>query len=191
MSFFKRDDPETRRAENEGYSNLGLNQRTISIIGLVVLGLIVAALFVLPRLGGGSEVASAPTPVPQTGQVGGANTNPGTQASNVALGTLVAAANVDRDGCPVNTVQNFRPNDNIYVVAPNSAVPAGTSIFVRLYHDGQVLEDAPEIRADQNYNNTCINFVFESVAGGFAPGLYEAEFFVNGNAYDTVRFEVR
>ncbi|MBZ0302806.1 MAG: hypothetical protein K8J31_23885, partial [Anaerolineae bacterium] len=79
----------------------------------------------------------------------------------------------------------------VYIVAPYSDVPAGTSVFVRLYQDGTPIEDTSEIQADQDYHNTCLNFVFEPIEGTFDPGSYEAEFFVNGNPAQSVNFEIR
>jgi hypothetical protein len=62
---------------------------------------------------------------------------------------------------------------------------------VRLYRDGQPIEDAPELVADRDYTNTCINFVFEAVNQPFQPGAYEAQFIVNGNPGPSVTFNVQ
>lgn len=162
-------------------SGFKLDGRTIGI-GLLIL---VAALIFLPRILN-----------PGTSN----NTNPGdtvydpnqnVQSSDIRLGQPVLSPAVDRDGCAVETATSFDATDQFYVVAPNSYVPAGTSVFVRLYHEGTPVEDAPEITADQDYTNTCINFVFEPTNGSFEPGNYEAEFYVNGNAAQTVSFNIR
>jgi hypothetical protein len=161
-----------------------LNGRTIAI-GVVIL---LAAIFILPRLFNTDSVA-------QPNQPSLGNENFGNQNQpldgNIALGNPVSAAAVDRDGCPVETTSQFSASNDIYVVAPNSSVPQGTSVFVRLYREGQPIEDAPEIIADRDYDNTCINFVFEPVNQPFESGSYEAEFFINGNAADTISFDVR
>lgn len=110
---------------------------------------------------------------------------------NVDLGNVVTASGIDRDGCATNTTSTFDADQPIYVVAENSTVSEGTTVFVRLYHEGEVVEDAPEIQANQNYDNTCINFVFEPTGADFEPGEYEAEFVINGNLADRITFDVR
>jgi hypothetical protein len=107
------------------------------------------------------------------------------------LGRVVSASAIDRDGCATDSTSIFGAFEPVYVVAEDSAVPSGTSVFVRLYHEGTPVEDAPEITADQDYDNTCINFVFEPEGAAFDPGSYEAEFIINGNPANTVSFEIR
>ncbi|HEX2907867.1 MAG TPA: hypothetical protein VHO69_13445 [Phototrophicaceae bacterium] len=161
------------------------NTRTLLIIGLVV---IVGALFIIPRLNqGGAQDEVLPTV-----QAPNSNAPLNNNTGNAQIGTVLAASGVDRDGCAVNTASVFEPVEQVYVVAENSYVAAGTTVFVRLYQDGQAIEDAPEITADQDYNNSCINFVFEPETGArFERGQYEAEFIVNGNAAASVQFQIR
>jgi hypothetical protein len=161
-------------------TGLKLDGRTL-LIGAIV---VIAALFILPRLLNTSGV-DVDNPGTTTQNQPSEDLNP-----NVNLGNPVTAAGIDRDGCPTNSTSTFNGNDDIYVVAPGSDIPAGTAVFVSLYHNGQRIEDAPEITADQDYTNTCLNFVFEPVDGPFQPGNYEAEFVINGNAADTVTFTV-
>ena len=161
-------------------------------IGLLVVFLCAGALL-LPRLFGGV--------------FGGDNTDIGAQSvptspadvdnppvvnstGNVDLGPLVVTTAVDRDGCPVDDVNRLDNVDAFYVVAPNSEVAANTDVFARLYRDGGAVEDVPIITADRDYSNTCINFIFEHLDGSFPPGEYEVEFWVNGNAYDSVTFRI-
>lgn len=157
--------------------NFKLDGRTI-VIGLL---LIVAAVIFLPRLfnTGGDNI-------PETNNTGDLDPN-----EAVEIGSPVTALAIDRDGCPTQTTSTFEPADEVYVVAPNSDVPTDTEVFVRLYHNDTPVEDAPQIVADQDYNNTCINFVFEPVDGGFDPGSYEAEFIINGNPGPSVNFVIR
>lgn len=170
------------------------NTRVLLIVGLIV---IVGALFIIPRLGPGdasdqtnrlddnNEVLPPLSGDRQTGSSGTTN-------SGVQLGRITAAASVDRDGCPVDATNRFEPVEQVYVVAEDSTIPAGTLVFVRLYLNDQPVEDAPEITADQDYNNSCVNFVFEPETGArFEPGSYEAEFIVNGNPVDSVQFQIR
>lgn len=160
--------------------------------GLMVLGLIaLAAVFLLPRLGdllGGSNNQIDPNLNNNVEAV-----NPAGAQSSYRLGNLVAADSIDRDGCAVEAVSTFANGTGpVYVVAEDSMIPAGTNIFARLYLDGQPVEDTEAIVSDQNYDSTCIYFAFEP-DGTFelAPGRYEAEFIVNGNAIDVVNFNVQ
>ena len=111
--------------------------------------------------------------------------------TGINLGRVVSATGIDRDGCPVEITSTFEASESVYVIAEGSDVPRGTTVFVRLYHDGQPIEDAPEITADQDYNNTCINFVFEPEGSNFDPGNYEAEFIINGIPTESASFEIR
>lgn len=158
----------------------GLNSRTI-LIGILIVA---AAVIFLPRL---FNTSSAPTTTDtQQSPVDNQPLDP-----NVNLGQLVLAGGVDRDGCPTDTRSTFEPNESVYVIAQGSDIPQGTSIFVRLYREGQPVEDAPEITADRDYNNSCVNFVFDPEGSAFDPGQYEAEFIINGNQADTISFDVR
>jgi hypothetical protein len=163
--------------------------RTILIVGLVV----VAALIFLPQL---FNTNNAPATVPndqnfnQPVNPPAQNNNP--SAASAQLGPVVAAAQVDRDNCPVNSSSTFSGNQRINVVAQNSSVAQGTTVFVRLFRDGQPVEDAPQITADQAYTNSCISFVFQPRNGTtFDAGNYEAQFIVNGNPGPSVQFQVR
>ncbi|HLV37596.1 MAG TPA: hypothetical protein VKY59_20930 [Spirillospora sp.] len=152
-------------------NQMKVDGKTIGI-GLLIL---VAVVFVLPRLF----------------NTGGATTPDTIEQGDIQVGRPVSAASVDRDGCPVNVTTNFAPDEQIYIVAPQTDVPAGTAVFVRLYHNGMAIEDTVEILADQDYRNTCINFVFEPVDGTFDPGSYEAEFYINGNPAESVSFAIQ
>ncbi len=154
-----------------------LDGRTIGIGILILIG----AVILLPQLFNNPAAVNDPNAV----------YDEPVNAEDIQIGNPVSAAAIDRNGCPVNQTASFAANEDVYIVAPNTDVPAGTSVFVRLYHNGTPVEDAPEIQADQDYQNTCINFVFEPVDGDFDPGSYEAEFFINGNPADTIGFEIR
>ncbi len=80
----------------------------------------------------------------------------------------------------------------LYVVAEDSVIAQGTDIFVRWYYEGEVYEESDEITADQNYTDTCIGFSLEAdEINALRAGDYEAEFIVNGNAANTVDFQVQ
>ncbi len=168
--------------------NLKLSRTTI-IIGLIIL---VGAMFFLPRVLG-SNNSNNDNNSPNVSNPGTGN-QPSNQVqdSGANLGQIVTATSLDRDGCAADSSTTFNTSGPIYVVAENSEVQQGTSIFVRLYYQGQPIEDLPQITADQDYNNTCINFVFEPTQGAaFQPGQYEAEFIVNGNQAQSVTFQVQ
>ena len=155
-----------------------MNQRNIVIIGLVVL----AAVFLLPRLFNNDNGGNNNNNVP--------NNQTRDTESNINIGDVVVSPNITNAGCASDPTGTFDANDRIYLVAENATVPAGTTVFGRLYYDGEVVTDADEITASNALNNGCFNIWFEDV-NGFDPGEYEAQFFINGNAADTVTFEVR
>ena len=156
---------------------------TTIIIGIVV---VLAVLFLASRLfsGGGTDNPSVSAPINDSQPVQD-NSDP-----NLNLGSVLVAENVDRDGCAVDVTDSFGNNDTIYAVLGDSAVPQGTTVFARLYHDGVALEDSAETTADQDYTNVCVNFAFDNNAG-WDEGEYEVEFWVNGNAYQSASFTVR
>lgn len=163
----------------------GTQNRSQSIILIIVL--VVGAIFLLPRLFGNTSTPTTTTNNPTIPQ----QQNPASDTANIQLGAPVSAVGVDRNGCATDTSSTFSGSDSIYVVAPNSNVPQGTRIFVRLYRDNNAIEDAPEITADKDYVQNCINFVFSPTGRDFAPGTYEAQFYVNGNAASSVTFNVQ
>jgi hypothetical protein len=157
---------------------------TTIIIGIVV---VLVVLFIASRLfsgGGGTDNPSVSAPVDDSQPVQD-NSDP-----NLNLGSVVVAENVDRDGCAVDVTDSFDDNDTIYAVLTDSAVPQGTTVFARLYHDGVALEDSDESTAADDYTNVCVNFAFDNSAG-WDEGEYEVEFWVNGNAYQSASFTVR
>ncbi len=110
--------------------------------------------------------------------------------TELAIGPFYSTAEVDQNGCPERALAYFRPEDAIYISAETSQIPAGTEIFVRLIFAGNPIEDTAPLVADQDLT-TCVWFVFERTrAGGFAPGDYQAEVYVNGERFETVRFTV-
>jgi len=158
--------------------------------GTLVIGLIlfVAAMFILPQLLDSGDDSNAsirqaddlPAGVPPENVLG------------ADIGPIYSAASVDRNGCAVDHTTTFERSDTIFVVAEDSDVPAGATLFVRLYQGDTPVEDTQEITADQDYSDTCVNFLFEPVEGAaFEPGDYEAELFVNGNPAGSVSFAIR
>jgi hypothetical protein len=115
------------------------------------------------------------------------------QSSNIEVGQLVSSSGIDRDGCPVDNESTFSPSDEIFVVATDSDIPAGTDVFARLFKGDQPVEDSVVITADQDYEDTCIYLAFEATSGAeiLDRGSYEAQLIVNGNPGPTVSFEVQ
>ncbi len=153
---------------------------------IIVVVIVIAAALLLPRLFG-NNTPTTQTNAPAIPQ----QQNPASDNANIQLGAPVSAVGIDRNGCPTDTTSTFSPSDSIYVVAPNSNVPQGTTLFVRLFRDNNPVEDAPQITADKDYIQNCINFVFSPTGRDFTPGTYEAQFFVNGNAASSVTFNVQ
>jgi hypothetical protein len=154
----------------------------ILIIGVIV----VAAIVLLPRLFN-NNAATNQTTLPSVSQPNSSTTS----NSNINLGSPVAATGIDQNGCATSTASTFSANNSIYVVAPNSDVPQGTTLFVRLYRDNNAIEDTPQITADKDYVKNCINFVFQPTGAAFTPGSYQAQFYVNGNPGTSVSFNVQ
>jgi hypothetical protein len=152
------------------------------IIGIIVVLVVV---FIASRLfGGGGDVNPTNAPANEDQPVQN-NSDP-----NLNLGSVVVASNVDRDGCALDVTDTFDDNDTIYAVLGDSAIPQGTTVFARLYHDNQAVEDSDETTSDQDYSNVCVNFAFDN-SQGWDSGEYEVEFWVNGNAYQSAPFTVR
>ena len=149
---------------------------SIALAALVICG----AVILLPRLFGSGD---------NTNEVN--DIEPQNVDDSVFLGDLVVAEQIDANGCPVDSVSSLNNTEQFYIVAPDSSLPEGTTMFARLYRDGVAVEDLPLITANQDYSDTCVNFVFETVDGDdFEEGEYQAEFWVNGNSYNSVRFDI-
>lgn len=106
------------------------------------------------------------------------------------LGRTYAATGVDSAGCPAGGTGLFYPDEPVYVALEESSLPRGTELYARLNYEGRPIEDSQPIRADRDLQS-CAWFVFEPGRGGFDPGQYSAEIFVNGQRADQVSFEVR
>ena len=155
---------------------------TIAVAILMICG----AIYLFPRIFGGNDTAEPTDNVDSGNEVADSQSASG----DIDLGDLQISEAIDRDNCAVDSVSDLSNVDSFYVIAPNSQVPEGTTIFARLYRDGEAIEDLDPITANQDYDSTCISFAFESSSGDFEEGDYEAEFFVNGNSYDTISFSI-
>jgi hypothetical protein len=158
---------------------------TIAVAILMICG----AIYLFPRIFGGGDGNTEQA----NDQVEDTNNDAQSSASSddIDLGSLEISEGIDRDGCATEEVSSLNDVESFYVVAPNSAFPETTTIFARLYRDDEIVEDLPAITANQDYNNTCVNFVFETSNGrDFPSGDYTVEFFVNGNSYSSTDFEI-
>jgi hypothetical protein len=174
--------------------------RTAAIVTIVVIiGLLLLGRFVTGMMGNNNTPTTSDT-INNTNS-GNTQLNPQNNTTNNTnntldtsnLGPVVAAQNIDRDNCAVDATTSFDDNDPIYVVLEDSQLEKGTSMFARMYKDGNAIEDTRELVAEQDYNNTCVSFVFEPTdrAEVWDAGNYEVEFYINGNAYQSTSFQIR
>jgi len=171
--------------------------RTAAIVTIVVIiGLLLLGRFVTGMMGNNNTPTTNDTNTTNTTTTNNNNTlNPqnNTTTNTDDLGPVVAAQNIDRDGCAVDATTSFDSNDEIYVVLEDSALPRNTSMFARLYKDNVAIEDTDQLVTEEDYNNVCVNFVFEPTdnAEVWDDGNYEVEFYVNGKAYQSTSFQIR
>jgi len=174
--------------------------RTAAIVTIVVIiGLLLLGRFVTGMMSDNNSPTTSDT-INNTNNTNNGNTplNPQNNNTNNTidtrnLGPVVAAQGIDRDGCAVDATTSFDSNDEIYVVLEDSALPRNTSMFARMYKDNVAIEDTDQVVTESDYDNVCVNFVFEPSARAevWDDGNYEVEFYVNGNAYQTTSFQIR
>jgi len=173
--------------------------RTAAIVTIVVIiGLLLLGRFVTGMMGNGNDTTPTTSDTINNTNSGNTQLNPQNNTTNNTtdtsnLGPVVAAQNIDRDNCAVDATTSFDDNDPIYVVLEDSQLAKGTSMFARMYKDGTAIEDTRELVAEEDYNNTCVSFVFEPTdrAEVWDAGNYEVEFYINGNAYQSTSFQIR
>ena len=113
-------------------------------------------------------------------------------AQGAVLGRTVTAAGIGDHNAPVDETSTFNASDDrIYVVAEAQSIDPGTVLFARWSRDGQPFEDSPELKANQAYQDTFVEFHLEPVSGDFNPGQYNVQLFVNGNPSQQASFTVR
>lgn len=112
-------------------------------------------------------------------------------AEGVDLGEVVMAEGIGQDNEPINETDSFDSSqDYIYLVVEANRIEEGSTFFARWYRDGEPLEDSSEITADQDYEDTYIEFHLENLDDRFEEGDYSVELFVNGNPMETVEFTI-
>ena len=109
----------------------------------------------------------------------------------VDLGRVVMAEGIGADNAPVGETDTFNDTqDYIYMVAEADYIASGTTLFARWYREGEPLEDSSEITANQDYENTYIEFHLENLQDRMATGDYSVQLFANGNPIEEVEFTV-
>ena len=109
----------------------------------------------------------------------------------VQLGSVVTAEGIGANNEPVGETDTFNASqDYIYVVAEAEHIDAGTTFFARWYRDGEPIEDSSELSANQDYENTYIEFHLENLQNSMETGEYSVQIFANGNPLETVEFQV-
>lgn len=173
---------------NNFLGNLDFNIRTCAIIGVIGAAL----LCIIPLLlFGGITAAMFDGDDDSAGDEAPTDFADIVEDDGIQINNIVSAGAINDMGCAVDADNSFDDTDQIYIVAEDSDFPEGTDVFVRLYREGNAIEDAPEITANQDYENTCVNFLFVPESGTtFDEGDYEAEFYVNGEASGSVAFVV-
>ena len=108
----------------------------------------------------------------------------GSRALQIASIQLGRSLNPDRSVAEFTTV--FKPNDSIYLSVLTTGGGSGT-IRVRWMYGGKVLGEPEKRVANQDLAAT--DFPLQS-AGGFPPGQYSAEVFLEGKSVGTKTFRV-
>jgi len=109
----------------------------------------------------------------------------------IELGRIVMAEGIGANNAPVRETDTFNDTqDYIYMVAEADYIESGTTLFARWYRDGEPIEDSSEITANQNYENTFIEFHLENLQNRMESGDYSVQLFANGNPIDEIEFSV-
>ncbi len=111
--------------------------------------------------------------------------------SGVQLGRVVTAEGIGEKNAPIDVTDTFDSSqDFIYVVAEADFIEAGTTLYARWSRDGQPFEDSSEITANQDYEDTYIEFHLENLSSRMEEGDYSVQLFANGNPLTEVDFKV-
>lgn len=109
----------------------------------------------------------------------------------IELGQVVMAEGIGANNEPVGETDIFSASqDYIYLVAEADYIESGTTLFARWYRDGEPIEDSSELTANQDYQNTYVEFHLENLQRSMETGDYSVQLFVNGNPVDEVDFSV-
>lgn len=107
------------------------------------------------------------------------------------LGRIVMAEGIGQNNEPVGETDSFSASqDYIYMVAEADYIAQGTTLFARWSRDGEPFEDSSEITADQDYQDTYVEFHLENLQSRMESGDYSVQLFVNGNPVEEIEFTV-
>lgn len=106
------------------------------------------------------------------------------------LGPVSTARRLDERGCPAEPTQIFTlADDEIFAVTTQTTLPRATTLAVRWSLNGQLLQQSESFVADADYVDICGSFSLKTETA-FTPGVYSAEFVVNGLPVSSTSFLV-
>jgi hypothetical protein len=107
------------------------------------------------------------------------------------IGEVVTAESIGANNEPIEVTDRFSASEDvIYVVAEADYIESGATLFARWSREGQPFEDSSMITANQDYEDTYVEFHLESLNEEMEEGDYSVQLFVNGNPVATVDFSV-
>ena len=101
--------------------------------------------------------------------------------------TIQLGRSLNPDSSVAEHTTTFRRNDTVYVAVLTSAAGSGT-IGVKWMHGGQVIDEPQKEVSYRDSAATSFNLVN---SGGFPPGNYSVEVFVDGQSAGTRNFNVQ
>jgi hypothetical protein len=101
--------------------------------------------------------------------------------------TIQLGKSLNPDNSVATHASTFRPNDNVYVAVLTPAPGRGT-ISVRWTYGGQVIDEPSR---EVSYREPAATAFHLVNSGGFPPGNYAVEVFVDGKSAGTRNFNVQ
>jgi hypothetical protein len=105
----------------------------------------------------------------------------------LSVGTIQLGRSLNPDNSVAEHATTFRRNDTVYVAVLTTAAGKGT-IKVRWTYGGQVIDEPQKDVSYRDAAATSFNLVN---SGGFPPGNYAVEVFVDGTSAGTRNFNVQ
>lgn len=103
------------------------------------------------------------------------------------VGTIQLGRSLNPDNSVAEHATTFRRNDTVYAAVLTTAAGKGT-IKVRWTYGGQVIDEPQKDVSYREAASTSFNLVN---SGGFPPGNYAVEVFVNGTSAGSRNFNVQ
>src|SRR5262245_41305691 len=86
-------------------------------------------------------------------------------AQGAEFSDVVTAEDIGANNEPLDVTDNFSSSEDvIYVVAEANYIDAGTTLFARWSREGQPFEDSSSITANQDYEDTYVEFHLENLS---------------------------